>query len=65
MHVATSGEARVSRLIQWACGGHLTTRGVVLQIHNIVDLNYILAVPWAAADLNVMFPGTKCALICQ
>ena len=31
----------------------------MLQEHSIVDLNYILTVPWAAADLNIIYPGTK------
>ena len=35
-----------------------------LQQPDTVDPNYFLAVPWAAADLNVMFPGNKCALTC-
>ncbi len=30
-----------------------------------MDLNYILTAPWAATDLNVMFPGTKYVLACQ
>ena len=35
----------------------------LVQDHDIVDLNYMLAVPWAAADISAMFPGSKRVLI--
>ncbi len=41
------------------------TKIAFVQAAGGIDLNYFLAAPWAAADLNVMFPGNRCKSICE